>query len=95
MENTRYRHPPLQGKIYKSAIVWLQALLLALAGTCTLVLAVRGIESVREGEAYALMVVVLTEGRGSADAVCSPCIVLGVEDIVGGEGCAQCLALQE
>lgn len=69
MENTRHRHPPLQGKIYKSAIVWLQALLLALAGTCALVLAVRGIESVREGEAYALMVVVCAHRSCNLDSI--------------------------
>ena len=82
MENTRYRHPPLQGKIYKSAIVWLQALLLALAGTCALVLAPSSVEVVADGQFHIARVTVSVIVKGQTIVLDKPLALFCVENVV-------------
>ena len=76
-------------------LLYLQTALFTLAGTRTLVLALGSVKLVRECYAHTLMVVIFRKGGRGADAVCRHGIVLGVEDVVGGQGYAQRIVLQE
>ena len=73
----------------------LQTALFALTGTCTLVLAFGSVKLIRECDSHTLVVIILRKGGGGSDAVCRHGIMLGMKDVVGGQGYTQRIVLQE